>query len=71
MVYLYWFSILTFCGGEDAHLDGGAGYGIGNRTTGVLSCWSSYKSAKQINSINGLTYSGQYLLFDIFHTLDA
>jgi len=54
--YLYWFSILTFCGGGDAHLDGGAGYGIGNRTNGVVSCWFSYKSAKQIISINGLTY---------------
>jgi hypothetical protein len=26
---------------------------------------------KQINSINGLTYSGQYLLFDIPHILNA
>jgi len=26
---------------------------------------------KQINSINGLTHSGQYLLFDILHILDA
>jgi len=45
MVYLYWFSILTFCGGGDVHLDGGAGYGIGNRTTGIVSGWFSCKSA--------------------------